>query len=143
MRFYLGTHQPGWLTRTAVPLFISDVRLSQYRTLPQAQGRWALDSNGFSMLSVHRPWAAGPTPREYVARVRRYAGEVGALDWVAPQDWVCEPFITAKTGLTVYDHQQPTTGNTGVFKPLNSNVVVSAPCAALSMVIWGSPLVVR
>ncbi|MFC8047984.1 hypothetical protein [Nocardia sp. NPDC057353] len=108
MRFYLGTHQPGWLRRTAVPLFISDVRLVRYRTLPRASGRWALDSGGFSMLSVHGTWAAGPTPAEYAARVRRYRDEVGGLDWAAIQDWMCEPFITAKTGLTVTEHQHRT-----------------------------------
>lgn len=108
MRFYLGTHQPNWLRLTAVPLFISDVRLSKYRTLPRAAGRWACDSGGFSMLSVHGTWAAGPTPKQYVDRVRRYATEVGGLDWAAIQDWMCEPFILAKTGLSVAEHQQRT-----------------------------------
>ncbi|MGY4100506.1 deazapurine DNA modification protein DpdA family protein [Nocardia sp. R16R-3T] len=111
MRFYLGTHQPGWLRQTAVPLFISDVRLCGYRTLPRAIGRFALDSGGFSMLSVHGTWAAGPSPREYAARVRRYAQEIGGLDWAAIQDWMCEPFITAKTGLTIAEHQARTVGS--------------------------------
>ncbi|MGY5308199.1 deazapurine DNA modification protein DpdA family protein [Nocardia gipuzkoensis] len=111
MRFYLGSHQPGWLARTSVPLFISDVRLSVYRTLPRAQGRWALDSGGFSMLSMHGSWAAGPTPKQYAERVRRYAEQIGGLDWAAPQDWMCEPFITAKTGLSVLEHQRRTVGN--------------------------------
>lgn len=111
LRFYLGTHQPGWLVRTAVPLFISDVRLGRYRTLPRAVGRWSLDSGGFSMLSMHGSWSAGPTPREYAARVQRYATEIGGLDWAAPQDWMCEPFITAKTGLTIAEHQARTVGN--------------------------------
>ncbi|MET8655110.1 DUF7221 family queuine tRNA-ribosyltransferase-like protein [Nocardia aurea] len=111
MRFYLGTHQPGWLCKAAVPLFISDVRLSRYKSLPRAVGRWALDSGGFSMLSVYGTWDAGPTPKEYAARVRRYASEVGGLDWAAPQDWMCEPFITAKTGLSVTEHQHRTVAN--------------------------------
>lgn len=111
MRFYLGTHQPGWLTQTAVPLFVSEVRLSRYRNLPRASGRWALDSGGFSMLSVHGCWSAGPTPRQYTARVRRYVEEIGRLDWAAPQDWMCEPFITSKTGLPVIEHQRRTVAN--------------------------------
>lgn len=111
MRFYLGSHHPGWLSRLTVPLFISDVRLSGYRTLPKAIGRWALDSGGFSMLSVHGSWAAGPTPKQYADRVRRYSEEIGGLDWAAPQDWMCEPFITAKTGLSVLEHQHRTVGN--------------------------------
>ncbi|MFF0452106.1 hypothetical protein [Nocardia africana] len=111
MRFYLGSHHPGWLARTDKPLFVSDVRLSPYRSLPRAIGRWALDSGGFSMLSVHGTWEAGPTPAQYAARVRRYAEEIGGLDWAAPQDWMCEPFIVAKTGLTVAEHQRRTVGN--------------------------------
>jgi hypothetical protein len=30
------------------------------------------------------------------------------LDWVAPQDWMCEPWIVAKTGRSVGWHQQAT-----------------------------------
>ncbi|RBO97073.1 deazapurine DNA modification protein DpdA family protein [Nocardia puris] len=111
MRFYLGSHHPGWLSRTGLPLFISDVRLSRYKTLPRAKGRWALDSGGFSMLSVHGSWSDGPTPKQYAERVRRYAVEVGGLDWAAPQDWMCEPFIIARTGLTVAEHQARTVSN--------------------------------
>jgi hypothetical protein len=32
--------------------------------------------------------------------------EIGGLKWASIQDWMCEPFITAKTGLTVREHQQ-------------------------------------
>lgn len=35
----------------------------------------------------------------------RYSEEIGSLDWAAPQDWMCEPWILQKTGLTIYDHQ--------------------------------------
>lgn len=103
--FYLGTHQPGWLSWIGVPLFVSDRRLRDYRTLPRAVAPWALDSGGFTELSTYGNWDHGPTPREYVDRVRRYQRNVGQLAWAAPQDWMCEPFITAKTGLSVREHQ--------------------------------------
>lgn len=48
--FYLGTHQPQWLGRYDVPMFISRRRLSSRKSLPQARGRWALDSGGFTEL---------------------------------------------------------------------------------------------
>ena len=38
--FFLGTHQPGWLTTAPVPPFISDRRLRCYKTLPRAQRPW-------------------------------------------------------------------------------------------------------
>ena len=37
------------------------------------------------------------TEAEYVADVRRFAAEVGQPEWVAPMDWMCEPFMLAKT----------------------------------------------
>ena len=110
-RFFLGTHQPGWLARLAVPLFVSDRRLRGYRRLPRALAPWALDSGGFTELVMHGSWAHGPTPAAYVARARRYQDEIGQLAWAAPQDWMCEPVILAKTGLTVRGHQDRTVAN--------------------------------
>lgn len=51
------------------------------------------------------------SPAEYAAAVRRYDAEIGRLEWAAPQDWMCEPFITAKTGLSVEEHQRRTVAN--------------------------------
>jgi hypothetical protein len=48
---------------------------------------------------------------QYVTDVERFAGEIGALDWVAPQDWMCEPHMLERTGLTVADHQRRTVTN--------------------------------
>lgn len=106
MTFLLGTHQPGWLSRLNVPLFVSRRRLAPYRTLPRAAGPWALDSGGFSELSLHGRWMT--TPKEYAAEVRRYHEEIGSLDWCASMDWMCEPTILAKTGLAVAEHQRRT-----------------------------------
>src|SRR6266536_2188786 len=109
--FLLGTHHPGWLATAAVPLFVSDRRLRAYRRLPRAAANWALDSGGFTELATHGSWEHGPTPAQYVARVRRYARDVGRMAWAAPQDWMCEPFILAKTGLSVAEHQARTIAN--------------------------------
>jgi hypothetical protein len=70
-----------------------------------------LDSGGFTELATHGTWDHGPTPAQYAARVRRYSTEIGELAWAAPQDWMCEPWITAKTGLTVAAHQARTVAN--------------------------------
>jgi hypothetical protein len=102
-QFYLGTHMIHWLGQTGVPLFVSDRRLRLRKKLPRALGPWACDSGGFTELSLHGRWQT--TPREYVARVRRYRDEIGGMDWAAVQDWMCEPQILAKTGLRVIDHQ--------------------------------------
>ncbi|MBQ1163953.1 hypothetical protein KBZ21_38790, partial [Streptomyces sp. A73] len=77
--FYLGTHQPHWLRLPQfrdVPLFISRNRLTGYKTFPQAVGRWAMDSGGFTELKDHGRWRT--TAPEYVADVRRITAGVGA-----------------------------------------------------------------
>lgn len=110
MRFYLGTHMPNWLERSTRPLFISHRRLVRYRRrLPRARCRWALDSGGFTELSMNGRWET--TPVQYIAAARRYRDEIGSLDWAAPQDWMCEPWIVAKTGRTVAHHQRLTVEN--------------------------------
>lgn len=106
MRFYLGTHEVSWLRRTTIPLFISAVRLRRQRTYPRALGPWALDSGGFSELSLHGRWTV--TARHYAAEVVRWAELIGRLEWAAIQDWMCEPPIRALTGLTVREHQERT-----------------------------------
>jgi hypothetical protein len=110
-RFFLGTHQPGWLADSPVPLFVSDRRLRHVKQSLPAVCDWALDSGGFTELSTFGTWDNGPTPREYVDRIRRYRVAVGRLQWAAPQDWMCEPWIVAKTGLTVLEHQWRTIDN--------------------------------
>jgi hypothetical protein len=109
MRFHLGTHEPSWLARVDVPLFVSRRRLARLKRLPRAKGPWSLDSGGFSELSLYGRWRTLAT--EYASEVRRWRDEVGNLQWAASMDWMCEPFILEKTGLTVAEHQRQTVAN--------------------------------
>lgn len=106
MEFWLGTHRPNWLEKTDVPLMVSHRTLGPRKSLPAARGRWVLDSGGFSELSLFGEWRT--SARDYVAAVRRYMSEIGGLTWAAIQDWMCEPFILKKTGLSVIEHQRNT-----------------------------------
>jgi hypothetical protein len=109
VRFYLGTHETSWLGRLTVPLFISHRRLALRKSLPVAACDWALDSGGFTELSMHGAWET--TPDAYVEAVGRYQREIGRMQWAAPQDWMCEPWIIDKTGLSVREHQGRTVAN--------------------------------
>lgn len=109
MRFYLGAHMVNWLEQIDVPLFVSRRRLEGRKTLPRPLGSWALDSGGFTELSTYGRWLISED--EYVAQVRRYFDGMAGLQWVAPMDWMCEPFVLAKTGLTVKEHQERTVAN--------------------------------
>jgi len=109
--FYLGTHKPGWLWRPDVnwPLFVSHRALAGHVTLRPATSGWALDSGGFTELCAYGEWRT--TPEQYVRAVARYDREIGSLEWAAPQDWMCEPAIIARTGLSVAEHQRRTVAN--------------------------------
>lgn len=108
MEFYLGA-DVHWLASAGVPLMVSHRRLRRRVTLPRAVAPWVCDSGGFTELSTYGAWTVSPV--EYVAALRRYRDEIGRLRWAAPQDWMTEPWITAKTGLTVAEHQKRTTAN--------------------------------
>lgn len=110
MRFYLGTHQPAWLTRDlGVPLLVSHRRLARRRSLPRANVPWACDSGGFSELSLYGRWQTDE--RGYVTALRRYATEIGRLEWAAPMDWMTESHVLARTGLSLRTHQRRTVTN--------------------------------
>lgn len=106
--FYLGCHRVSWLSQLSIPLFFShnvlrgDIRRSDF---PAARGPVAIDSGGYSELHAHGRWTI--PARVYVAAAHRYAAEIG-VDWLAVQDWMCEPWILAKTGLSVTEHQRRT-----------------------------------
>lgn len=106
MLFLLGTHEVHWLQQTDVPLFISYGRLRLRTALPRARGAWCLDSRGFSELREHGQWTI--SARDYAAAAWRYAQDIGRLQWAAPQDWMCEPLIRRKTGLSIAEHQART-----------------------------------
>lgn len=107
--YYLGTHKPQWLGQVEIPLFISYRQLRRRCTFRSHAKLWAIDSGGFSELSLFGKWTI--SAQEYAedcAWITRY---VGGLQFAAIQDWMCEPFILAKTGLSVAEHQRRTVAN--------------------------------
>lgn len=107
-QFFLGTHRPSWLGRVDVPLFVSR-RTMPSKSLRPALAPWALDSGGFSELSMYGAWTV--TTATYVDEVHRFSDHIGSLAWVAPMDWMCEPGIVASTGLSIARHQELTIDN--------------------------------
>ena len=109
MRFFLGTHEPGWLARTKTPLFVSYTRLRRYKTLPRAVAHWALDSGAFTELLNHGHWTI--SARTYADDVRRMSTEIGKLEWASIQDWICAPAVLARTTSKIDAHQRRTVEN--------------------------------
>lgn len=110
MEFFIGSHHATqrWFD-LAVPLFVSRRTLAEKKRLPKAKERWALDSGGFTELSLYGEWRT--SENQYAEDVQRFADEMGELTWVAPMDWMCEPFMLKKTGLPLYEHQMKTVEN--------------------------------
>jgi hypothetical protein len=79
--FYLGTHMPNWLATSDVPLFVSRRRLTDRKTLPEARTTWALDSGGFTELSMYGEWRT--SVKEYALDMLRFGVEIGELAWVS------------------------------------------------------------
>jgi hypothetical protein len=123
MQFYLGTPEPSWLKRTAVPLFVSARRLRRRKDpsrLPKALGPWALDSGGFSELSLFGAWQ---TPAmQYASEARHWRDAIGGMRFAAPQDWMCEPVMLEKTRLSILEHQRRTVGNVRLLRQLAPDV---------------------
>lgn len=118
MDFYLGADVAG--LQWGVPVMVSHGRLRTRRTLPRATAPWVCDSRGFSELSQHGRWTI--RARDYAAALTRYADEIGSLVWASPQDWMCEPWILAKTGKTIAEHQQLTVESVLLLRALGPQV---------------------
>jgi hypothetical protein len=102
MIFYVGLHQPSDAKR--VPrCFISVNRVrGGARKAPLGCPDWIMDCGGFTELSLHGGYRHGPD--EYAAEVNRWAA-MGGLTAAVSQDYMCEPFMLKRTGMTVAEHQ--------------------------------------
>lgn len=65
-----------------------------------------MDSGGFTELSLRGYWSV--SAKQYTEEAYAWSEAIGGLDWAAPQDWMCEPVMLAKTGKTVLEHQERT-----------------------------------
>ncbi len=77
---YTGTHLPAWLWNGLADfhLFVSHRRLAGYKRLRPARVQWALDSGGFSELSLFGEWRT--SPQQYACAVARYDEQIGRLE---------------------------------------------------------------
>jgi hypothetical protein len=101
--FYVGLHQPSDAKRLD-RAFISVNRL-RTRRMPLGIGAWIMDSGAFTELSTHGKYRH--SVEHYAAEINRWAYDPALVAAVA-QDYMCEPWIVAKTGLSVAEHQRLT-----------------------------------
>lgn len=103
MRFFTGLHQPSDAKHFDAA-FVSVNRLRD-RKGPWLVGDWIMDSGAFTEVSTYGGYRHSVA--EYAAEIRRWAKNGNLLAAVA-QDFMCEPFIVRKTGLSVAEHQRLT-----------------------------------
>lgn len=102
--FYVGLHQPGNTQHFARSCVSRNRLLTRRKPLG---GEVLIDSGAFTELFRHGAYREGVEP--YAAQLYRLHTE-GVAEIVAAvaQDYMCEPFIVAKTGLSVLEHQHLT-----------------------------------
>lgn len=103
MRFFTGLHQPSDAQHFDAA-FVSVNRLRKRKSAFKV-GDWIMDSGAFTEISTHGHYRHGV--KEYAAEIRRWKDNGNLLAAVS-QDWMCEPWIVEKTGLSVRQHQQLT-----------------------------------
>lgn len=104
MMFYVGLHQPADAQHFDRS-FISVNRVRR-RKKPVPARSWIMDSGAFTEIATHGEYRHGV--EEYAAVIRRWAYEGSGLVAAVAQDWMCEPWIVEKTGLSVPEHQRLT-----------------------------------
>lgn len=105
VKFYVGLHQPA----DAQHFDLACISINRLRRRRKAIdcGDVLVDSGAFTELERHGRYRHGV--EEYAAEIRRLhdAGVVKISAAVA-QDYMCEPWMLAKTGLTILEHQRLT-----------------------------------
>src|SRR3990167_10566986 len=103
MLFYIGTHRithAKHFERCFISVNILRKRKSQFPI-----NNWILDSGAFTEISTYGHYRYPVT--EYAAQIEKWA-RCGNLEYAVSQDYMCEPFIITKTGLSIRKHQELT-----------------------------------
>jgi hypothetical protein len=105
MKFYIGLHHPA--DARFFPRACVSIRTVHRRSKPIDCADILLDSGAFTELNLHGRYRT--QPEEYAVELWRLHKEgVLKIGAAVAQDYMCEPFILKKTGLTVAEHQRLT-----------------------------------
>jgi hypothetical protein len=112
MRFALGLPKWSMLAGLTVAACVSLNTIPRStHAIPPASAPVCIDGGGFTRVVKHGGWDT--SPEEHAAKMQRAVDALGVawVEWVAPQDWMCEDEALAATGLTLLEHQRRTTDN--------------------------------
>lgn len=103
MRFFVGLHHPAdarHFERACISVNAIRDRKSDFPC-----NQWMMDSGAFTEISTHGEYRHDV--KEYAEQVNRWA-KCGEMLGAVSQDYMCEPWIVDKTGLSVIEHQEKT-----------------------------------
>lgn len=100
MMFFTGMHHPH--NAGKVPAAFVSVHALERRRSGFPVRRWVLDSGAFTTLAKHGGYPSPPS--DYAFHIRRFRNN-GKLLAAVTQDYMCEPMMLEKTGLTIRQHQ--------------------------------------
>ncbi len=103
MRFFVGVHHPHNAHRVKRAFISINVIRDRKSRFPV--GEWMMDSGAFTTIAKHGCYPDAPSV--YAAQIKRWSTN-GTLLAAVSQDYMCEPHMLAKTGLTIADHQRLT-----------------------------------
>lgn len=119
LRFYIGLHRPT-LAKHFEACFIN-INILRGRKSDFLVNDWIMDSGAFTeLLRFGR----------YIHPVAEYANEIerwsqcGNMEMAVCQDYMCEPLILDRTGLTIQHHQELTVERYDALKPSTSVLVM-------------------
>jgi hypothetical protein len=114
LKFFVGLHQPSDARRFE-RAFVSVNRLRSRQSALGAR-EWIMDSGAFTEIATYGAYRS--SVESYATEINRWARNDSGLLAAVAQDWMCEPFIVAKTGLTVEEHQRLTIERYDALLPL-------------------------
>lgn len=120
-RFFTGIHHPcdaGEFEHSFISINTLRRRKSRGAFFPR---KWVMDSGAFE--AVRKKGHHSMSVWSYAAQIM-YWRQFGELEAAVCQDMMCEPFMLAKTGLTVADHQRETIERYDALLRLNTGVYI-------------------
>lgn len=103
MEFYVGLHHPfhaRYFDRACISINTLRARRSGF-----VANDWILDSGAFTELARYGEYREAP--EKYAEQINRWKHN-GKMLAAVSQDYMCEPFILRKTGLSIESHQRLT-----------------------------------
>jgi hypothetical protein len=119
MIFYVGLHQPSD-AKHFQRVFLSVNRVRN-RKKEIGASAWIMDSGAFTEISTYGRYRQ--SVKEYGAVVNRWAYDPTLIAAVS-QDYMCEPWIVEKTGLSITEHQRLTIERYDALRVLVSGVYI-------------------